>query len=208
MNALELKKSIPFLEPQLIDEILEVGVVQEIKKNTMILEEGTYVKMIPIVTKGLVKGFTRHDDKELLLYYIHPSESCVMSFAAGVNNNKSKINALTIEDSEILLLPSLKVQEWIKKYPNFNRLFLNQYDKRYEDLITTINQLIFEKLDVRLYVYLKEKKGVLKQDSLELTHQQIANELGTAREVVSRLLKKLEKENKIEISDHSIKISG
>jgi len=206
MDVIELKKAIPFLEPQLIDEIIEVGVVQQIKKNTVILEEGTYVKMIPIVTKGLVKGFTRYEGKELLLYYIHPAESCVMSFAAGLNNNTSKINAVTIEDSEILLLPSLKVQEWIKKYPNFNRLFFDQYDMRYEDLVSTINHLIFDKLDVRLYAYLQEKAKVLGTNEVSLTHQQIANELGTAREVISRLLKKLEKENKLKFLGRAIKV--
>lgn len=206
MNALELKKSIPFLEPQLIDEIIDEGVVKEIKKNTIILEEGTYVKMIPIVMRGLVKGFTKYKEKELLLYYIHPSESCIMSFAAGLNNETSKINAITVEDSEILLLPSLKVQAWIKKYPNFSRLFFNQYDKRYEDLVSTINHLIYDKLDVRLYDYLKDKAVVLHQNEIELTHQQIANELGTAREVVSRLLKKLEKEEKLVLLSHAIKL--
>jgi CRP/FNR family transcriptional regulator len=208
MDAIKLKKLIPFLEPQLIDEILDVGVVQKIKKNTMILEEGSYVKMIPIVTKGLVKGFTTYNDKELLLYYIHPNESCVMSFAAGLNNDLSKINAITVEDSEVLLLPSTKVQEWIKKYPNFSRIFFNQYNKRYEDLISTINHLIFDKLDVRLYDYLKDKSTVLNQDFIEITHLQIAIELGTAREVISRLLKKLEKEGKIELTNHAIKVLG
>ncbi len=163
--------------------------------------------MIPIVTKGLVKGFTKYGDKELLLYYIHPSESCVMSFAAGLNNNTSKINAITIEDSEILLLPTLKVQEWIKIYPNFSRLFFDQYDKRYEDLISTINHLIYDKLDVRLYAYLKEKAKVLAADEIEITHQQIAKELGTAREVVSRLIKKLEdKKKNVQLLGHAIKI--
>ena len=206
MNAVDLKKVIPFIEPQLVTEILEWGMMKEIKKDTLILASGTYVKMIPVVLKGLVKAFTSSEDKELLLYYIHPGESCVMSFAAGLNNNKSKINALTIEDSEILLLPTLKVQEWIKKYPNFNRLFYNQYDTRYEDLISTINHLVFDKLDVRLYAYLQEKVRIIANKNVTLTHQQIANELGTAREVISRLLKKLEKENKIEFSEHGIKV--
>ena len=207
MTELEIKQHLPFLEPELLQEVVSCGVIKDIPADVTILEEGVYVKMVPIVLEGLVKGFTRYEDKELLLYYIHPNESCVMSFSAGLNNEKSKINAITIEESKILLLPSDKVQEWVKRYPNFNRIFYNQYNKRYEDLLDTIHHLIFDKLDVRLYSYLKEKVNLQGEETINITHQRIANELGTAREVISRLLKKLEKEDKIELSNKGIKVN-
>ncbi len=206
MTELEIKKHLPFLEPDLLQEVITSGVIQEIPADVTILEEGVYVKMVPIVLEGLVKGYTRYEDKELLLYYIHPNESCVMSFSAGLNNEKSKINAVTIDDSKVLLLPSNKVQEWVKRFPNFNRIFYNQYNVRYQDLLDTIHHLIFDKLDVRLYNYLKEKVDLKGEPVISITHQRIANELGTAREVISRLLKKLEKENKIGLTDKGIRV--
>jgi len=205
-TAIEIKQHLPFLEPNLIQEMVDSGVLQEIPKDTIILEEGVYVKMVPIILEGLLKVFTGHEDKNLLLYYIQPNESCVMSFAAGLNNEKSKVNAITIEDSKLLLLPADKVQKWVKQYPHFNRIFYNQYNLRFEDLITTIQHLIFDKLDVRLYDYLKEKAKILDSKHISLTHQTIANELGTAREVISRLLKKLEKEQKIILHTKEITI--
>jgi len=206
MTTHELKTILPFLEPALIQEILLVGVIQEIAANQVILQENTFVKMIPIVLEGLVKAYISNDEKDLLLYYIKPSESCIMSFAAGINNEKSKLNAVTIEKSTVLLLPSEKVRSWVKQYPNFNQIFYNQYNLRYDDLLDTIKQLIFKKLDLRLYDYLKEKSDLHQSSTIEITHQQIANELGTAREVISRVLKKLEKEDKITLLNKKIKV--
>lgn len=206
MTAHQLKTILPFLEPALIQEILQVGVIQEIPTNQVILQENTFVKMIPIVLNGLVKAYISNEEKDLLLYYIKPSESCIMSFAAGINNEKSKLNAITIENSTVLLLPSAKVKSWVKRFPNFNQIFYQQYNLRYDDLLDTIKQLIFKKLDIRLYEYLKEKSKLQQSSTIAITHQQIANELGTAREVISRVLKKLEKENKILLLNKKIEV--
>ena len=153
--------------------------------------------MIPLVISGLIKVFTRFEDKELLLYYIKPNESCVMSFSAGINEVPSKIFAITEEDSHVLLIPVEKLSKWMKDFPDFNSLFYMQYNMRYADLLSTINSLLFEKLDKRVYDYLKEKVAISQKNPLKISHRQIANELGTAREVISRIMKKLETEGKV-----------
>ncbi len=170
------------------------------------MREGQYIKVIPILTKGLIKVFSRHEDKELLLYYIQPGESCIMTFDASLNNAPSRVYASAEEDSSVLLMPADKVFIWMKEYPEMNYLFFRQYNIRYVELIEMINQILFDKMDKRLYDYLKSKSAIKNQNPLKISHRQIANDLGTAREVVTRILKKLESENLVTQDAGSIKI--
>ena len=194
------------ISPEVREEILNASAVHEFTAGTEILREGQYIKVIPIILDGLVKVFTRNDDKELLLYYIQPSESCIMTFAACLRNEQSKIFAVCEENTTALLLPADKLNTWIKKFPEINSLFYNQYDLRYSDLLDTIHQLVFEKMDERLLAYLKEKVKVTNKNPVKISHRQIASELGTAREVVSRILKKLENDGKVAQDSGNIKI--
>ncbi len=175
----------------------EEGTLMEVPAGKEIMKEGQSVKMIPIVLEGLVKVFTRYEDKELLLYYIEPSESCVMSFLAGIKNLPSKIFAHTETDTQLLLLPSSSVEIWTRHYPQLNYLFYDLYNTRYTELIDTLNQLIFQKLDSRIYEHLRDKSRITGNTILNLRHREIANALGTSREVITRVLKKLEKEGKV-----------
>ena len=123
------------MNPDLVSEIMATSTTKEIPRDTEILREGQYVKVIPIVEKGLIKVFTRKEEKELLLYYIKPNESCIMSFAASLKNEPSKVFALTEEDTTALLLPADKVSRWIKQFPDINTLFFHQYNIRYGELL-------------------------------------------------------------------------
>jgi CRP/FNR family transcriptional regulator len=196
----------PFLGNELQDEIAEFATFVEVPAHTELVREGQYIKSVPLVMSGLVKVYTQIQDKELLLYYIQANQSCIMSFSAGINNQVSKIFALTEEDTTVLLLPAEKVSKWILKYPNFNKLFYAQYDLRYMEMIDSIHQLMHQKLDQRIHEYLLEKKHVTGKNPLKITHKEIANDLGTAREVVSRILKKLEGEKKIAQLHDSIEV--
>jgi CRP/FNR family transcriptional regulator, anaerobic regulatory protein len=129
-----------------------------------------------------------------------------MSFSACCNNSASLIEAITLEETKILLIPSVKLREWITEYPLFNFYIYEMFNKRYLDLIDTINQLIFYRMDERLYNYLKEKALVSGKNYINITHQQIATDMGTAREVISRLLKKLELENKIVTGRNQVRV--
>ena len=185
------------LHPELVSEIAKISEVMDIPKGTEILREGQYVKVIPVVLEGALKVSAHHDDKEVLLYYIEPNESCVMSFASGLHGSPSKIVAIAEEDTKALLLPTAAVQKWTLKYPGINSIFYQQYDLRYGDLLDTINQILFHKLDERLFDYLLRKKELLQTAVIKITHREIAADLGTAREVVSRVMKKLEIEGKL-----------
>jgi len=194
------------LDPELAQQIISHSTTLDIPQNTEILRDGQYVKVIPIVLEGLIKVFTRHEDKELLLYYIQPNESCIMSFAAGLKNQPSRVFAITEEETQALLLPIDKVTLWIKQFPDINTLFFQQYNIRYSELLDTINHVLFHKMDSRLFNYLQEKSRLTGKNPIKISHRQIANELGTAREVISRVMKKLEVEGKVKQHSNQIEI--
>lgn len=191
------------------DLLLELIAVSELKKlpaNTELVRKGQYVKSVPIVLDGLVKVFTQFEDKELLLYYIQPEQSCIMSFSSCINNDKSKIFAITEEESTILLIPSEKIAKWVIKFPTINLLFYQQYDLRYAELVDTIHQMLYHKLDKRLLNYLLETVKVTGKNPIKISHKEIANDLGTAREVVSRLIKKLERQGMLKQHHDTIEL--
>lgn len=195
-----------FLGKELLDEMLSVSEIVNFESGTELVQEGQFVKVIPIVLKGLVKVFTRYEEKEMLLYYIKPDESCIMSFSSAIQNSKSKIYAVAESKSDILLVPSSKITQWVKDFPSINILFYNQYDLRYSEMLDTIKHLIYDKLDKRVLDYLKEKKHLLQKNPVKVSHKEIANDLGTAREVVSRIVKKLENDKVLLQHHDSIEI--
>jgi CRP/FNR family transcriptional regulator len=190
----------------LFKKLEQVGTVKKIKKGTEILREGQFVKLIPFVQKGLIKVFTRYEDRELLLYYIQPEESCIMSFSAGFNNEPSQVYAVAEQDTEVLLLPVRELPSLTNDNPGVNQFFFQQYKGRYAELLDTIHHVLFDKVDERLYQHLKEKSELKRENPLRMSHQRIADELGTVREVISRALKKLEGEGRVKQLGNSIKI--
>lgn len=186
-----------YLGKDLLDELISTSVIQNFPPKTELVREGQYVKYIPLVISGLVKVYTQFEEKELLLYYIQPEQSCIMSFSSCVNHDKSRIFAITEEETSVLLMPSEKVLKWVMEYPSINRLFYQQYDLRYNEMIDTIHQMLYHKLDKRLMDYLVDKVTITVKNPVKISHREIANDLGTAREVISRLVKKLESQGKI-----------
>lgn len=201
-----IEKKFNYLGKDLITELLSVAVIKILPANTELVRDGQYVKYIPIVLNGLVKVFTQFEDKELLLYYIQPEQSCIMSFSSCINNGKSKVFAITEEESTVLLIPSDKVAKWVIDFPTINMLFYQQYDHRYSELVDTIQQMLYYKLDKRLLDYLSEKIKVTGKNPIKISHKEIANDLGTAREVISRLVKKMERQNILKQYHDSIEL--
>lgn len=206
MPPKEIEKYFSYLGKELADAILTISSVQGFPEATELVREGQYVKVVPLVVDGLVKVFTRKEDKELLLYYIQPRESCIMSFTASIRNEKSKIYAVTETATTLVLIPADKINNLVNQYPALNQLFYQQFDLRYTSLIETINALMYERLDKRLMDYLHDKKKVTGKNPIPISHKEIATDLGTAREVISRLVKKLELSNKLKQHQNSIEI--
>ena len=205
-DKFKIHERLSFFDKDLIEDVIASSSVKNIPAHTEILRTGQYVNVVPIVLEGLIKVFSRYEDKDLLLYYIQPNESCIMSFTSCLRSTPSRITAVTEEDSLLLLMPIEKIHYWIRKHADFTDLFLDQFDNRYSDLLDTINHLLFNKLDYRISHFLKDRVARTKKNPLKITHRQIASEVGTAREVVTRILKKLEADGIIKQHFDSIEL--
>ena len=196
----ELKNS-----PELISKLTLYGVVRHYKAGEMILDENSHIRAIPIVISGTLKVMrTEEDGREILLYYIKAGESCIMSFLGGLHDETSKVRAEVEEDAEILFLPVDKVSLFIREYPEWLDYIFRLYHKRFEELLEIVNAIAFRKVDERLLDLLQKKKLVSGSNTLQVTHEQLANELGTARVVVSRLLKQLEERGQLQLGRNKI----
>jgi CRP/FNR family transcriptional regulator len=190
---------------QLFEKLQEHSIQKNYKAGSLILNENAHIRSIPIVMKGALKVIrTEEDGREILLYYIKAGESCIMSFLGGLHNETSKVKAEVEEDAEILLLPIEKVSLFIKEYPQWLDYIFRLYHKRFEELLETINAVAFKKVDERLLELLQKKKELTGNKILNITHEQLANELGTARVVVSRLLKQLEENGTVKLGRNKI----
>ena len=200
----KLKEQLPENLHSLLPLFMTYGSLMTIPANQEILKEGQYVKVIPVLLSGLAKVLSRGEERDLLLYYIEPGESCIMSFVQGLNQEPSKVYAITEAESEVLLLPATMLDQMIRESPEFNRMFHQLSNQRYLDLLLTINQVFFDNLEERLLDYLHKLSELKESRTLSIKQQQIANDLGTAREVVSRVLKKLAGRGLIRLENHDI----
>jgi CRP/FNR family transcriptional regulator, anaerobic regulatory protein len=189
------------------DEVSTYGHLKKFPAGSVIQQEDSYIKAIPLVLNGSLKVMrTDTDGHEILLYYITPGESCIMSFLGGIHNETSKVKAIVEEDAEILFIPVEKASEWVKKFPEWSDFIFRLYHKRFEELLTAVNAIAFHKLDTRLLQLLKQKKDLYQSNEIKITHQQLADELGTAREAVSRVMKQMENEGLVQLSRNKITI--
>lgn len=195
------------ISPGLLEALKKQGATKIYPAETVMIDDNEYVKSIPIVLSGAVKVSRLDEDgNEILLYYIKPGESCVMSFLGALCNGASKIKAVVEEDAEILMLPIHKATDLIRENPQWLEFIFQLYNKRFEELLSVVNAIAFQNIDDRLWELIMTKVKLFKTKELNTTHQQLAYELGTAREVVSRLLKQLENEGKIGLSRNKIKV--
>jgi len=195
------------INKDLLESLLKEGTLKKLKPNTVIIDENDYIRNVPIVLSGTIKVMKLDEEgREILLYYIKPGESCVMSFLGAMCNGTSKIKAIVEEESEVLILPVHKATELIRSNPAWLEFIFQLYNARFEELLEVVNAVVFQNMDDRLWELLSKKSKVLNVTEIITTHQQLADELGTAREVVSRLLKQLEKKNKIKLARNKIKI--
>ncbi|WP_394674065.1 Crp/Fnr family transcriptional regulator [uncultured Chryseobacterium sp.] len=191
--------------PELVNKLNQHGIRKSYQEGDIILDENASIRSIPIVMKGMMKVFrTEEDGREILLYYIKAGESCIMSFLGGMHNEKSIVKAEVEENTEILFLPVDKVSLFIREYPEWLDYIFRLYHKRFEELLDIINAIAFKKVDERLMDLLARKSELIQSNIIITTHEQLANELGTARVVISRLLKQLEDSGKLKLGRNKI----
>lgn len=201
LNAIAEFKS----SKELRDKLSNFGFTKTFAEGEVILNENAYIKAIPIVTTGSIRVMRTDDDgREILLYYIKAGESCIMSFLGGIHHDTSKVRAIAEEETEILFIPIDKVNLLIKDFPEWLDYIFRLYHKRFEELLDVVNAVAFKKLDQRLLDFIKTKCDLTNSHTLYVTHEQLANELGSARVVISRLLKQMEDEGLVKLGRNKI----
>jgi len=194
-------------EPELLEEIQAKSKTVKLTAGETILEIGQTVRTMPIIIEGTVKVSRMDEDgRELLLYYINPNESCAMTFTCCLQQYPSEIRAVAEDDVTMLAIPVSVMDEWLAKFPSWKAFVMRTIRGRFNELLKTIDQIAFQKLDERLIVYLKEKSKHSGSSLINLSHQQIADELATSRVVISRLLKKLENDGRVLLFRNQVKI--
>jgi CRP/FNR family transcriptional regulator len=194
-------------EPALIREIESNGKSITAHPGDVILDIGQTVRQIPLVLSGSVK-VTRMDEngRELLLYYVGPNESCAMTFTCCMEQFPSEIKAVAEDEVSIIAMPVGIMDQWLVKYPTWKAFVMRTIRERFNEMLKTIDEIAFQNLDDRIVNYLKEKSKISGSALVNLSHQQIADELATSRVVISRLLKKLENNHKVLLFRNQIKI--
>lgn len=187
------------LEEKLIDEMIATGRQKKAKADSYIISPGMDATEIPLVIEGTLRVMRQDSDaNEIFLYYLEGGETCAMSITCCLENKKSAFSAIAEEDSMLWMIPMQMMDTWITKYESFRKFIFRSYQARFDELLQAIDSMAFMKMDERLFKYLLDKKQASGSFVIHKTHEQIANELNTSRVVVSRLLKKLEQEGKIE----------
>lgn len=193
------------LSTQMKDKLYEMGTIKLYKEGEIIMNENSYIRAIPIVLTGSIRVMRVDEEgREILLYYIRPGESCIMSFLGGIHSETSKVKAVAEEDVEILFIPIEKAGMLIKNNSEWLDYIFRLYHKRFEELLSVVNEVAFKKMDDRILHFLKEKQKLTGSNEIAITHQELSEELGTSRVVVSRLLKQMEGEGMVKLGRNKI----
>ncbi|MBU2997298.1 Crp/Fnr family transcriptional regulator [Cellulophaga baltica] len=194
-------------ENKLIEEIISVGVLRNVKGGDTLIEIGNYIKSMPLLISGAIKILREDNDgDELLLYYLEKGQTCSMTLNCCMSSSKSEIRAIAETDTELIMIPIEKMEEWTAKYKTWRSFVFDSYDTRLKELLNTVDSIAFQNMDKRLIDFLKEKSRITNTKTIHNTHQEIAYDLHSSRVVISRLLKKLEELGKIKLYRNYIEI--
>ncbi|MFZ4929091.1 Crp/Fnr family transcriptional regulator [Chryseobacterium sp. Mn2064] len=192
-----ISRKFGFLGEDFLEEVRLHSKYDKIAAKQEIINEGGWVKYVLFLIKGAIKVYSLNDGRELVYYYIGDDENCLMTFSSIFNNNISKVNAITEADSDVMLVPLAVMNRWLVAFPAINRIFFHEYERRFSAVMNMINEAMFHHLDTRVLNYIKKKTELAGNHPVKVKHREIAAGLGTSREVVSRVLKKIENEGKI-----------
>lgn len=204
----ELEEAYGFLfEKELLEEISESGTMKNVPAGEKIIEIGEYVIGMPLLIKGAIKIMREDGDgDELLLYFIERGDTCAMTLNCCLGQTKSEIRAVAETDTDLIMVPISKMEEWTAKYKSWRNFVFESYHSRLSEMLDTIDAIAFLNMDQRILRYLRDKAKINQNENVQSTHQQIAYDLHTSRVVVSRLLKKLEIDGKISLQRNQIKV--
>ncbi|MDZ4795331.1 MAG: Crp/Fnr family transcriptional regulator [Bacteroidota bacterium] len=197
----------PQFEPGLIKLIEQEAVQRSFKAGEVIMRTGQYIKSAALVLKGQIKIYREgQDGGEFLIYYLAPGQACAVSMICAIQSTTSEITAIAEEDTELLMIPVQLMDDLMNTYKSWYQFVIQTYRSRFDELLSVVDNIAFHNMDERLEFYLKRYADKTEKRSIELSHQQIADDLNSSREVISRLLKKMEQRNMVKLHRNMIEL--
>ncbi|MBK0369883.1 Crp/Fnr family transcriptional regulator [Flavobacterium agrisoli] len=197
----------PNFSKELIAEIEKEAFLQEAEAGTTLMRTGQYIKNTVLVTQGKIKIYREGDDgNEFFMYYLQPGQACALSMICATRNEKSKIMAKVVEDASLLMIPLPSMDKWMMHHRSWYEFVIESYRNRFEEILEVVDSIAFRSMDERLEFYIKRHRDACGCQEIKLSHQEIANELNTSREVVSRLLKKMEQRGLVKLNRNQIEL--
>ena len=207
LKDFEIRDLFPLFEKGLLEEIEQNSSIIEFAEGEDLMKSGQNIRNTLIVKEGLVKVYREDEEgNEIFLYHLEPGQACALSIICAVQNRTSEIKARAVKPTTVLAIPVSLVEQWMKDYKSWYQFILSTYRARFEELLNTLDAVAFKNMDERLVMYLKKHSEISNNRNISFTHAQIASELGTSREVVSRLLKKLAEKGMIKVNRQNIEI--
>jgi CRP/FNR family transcriptional regulator len=202
-----IQNAYPSFELDLIREIDSNAILKEVKAGEILLKTGQYIQDTILVLQGKIKIFREDQDgNEFFMYYLTPGQACALSMICAAKMETSQIMAIATEDSKLVLLPLDKMENWMSHYKSWYSFVVNTYRDRFEEMLSVLDQVAFRSMDERLEFYLKRQTEIQSSKHIHLTHQEIANDLNSSREVISRLLKKMEQRGLLTLHRNDIEL--
>jgi CRP/FNR family transcriptional regulator len=193
--------------PDLINEVEENSIHKFYSAGEVLMRTGQYIKNTVLVLSGSIKIYREDDDGgEFFMYYLQPGQACAISMICATKSETSQIMAKVVEDAELIMVPLPLMDKWMMQHRSWYEFVIDTYRSRFEEVLEVINSIAFKAMDERLEFYLKRHKDACGCSDLKLSHQEIATELNTSREVISRLLKKLEQRGQLKLHRNHIEL--
>lgn len=207
MTEKEIAKHFPMLEAELVEELLKVADFKSFAEGEVLVRSGQNIRSAILVLDGLIKIY-REDEQgnEFFMYYLDSGKACAISLVCGLGRETSSLMAKAVTMATVLHIPLQYVDEWMGKYKTWAQFAVSSYRERFDELLQTIDHIAFRNMDERLMFYLKRHQEKLKTNIIPISFTEIAQELNSSREVISRLMKKLSEKGIIQLNRSHIEI--
>ena len=195
-----IRDSFPSFENALLEDLENKSEVKVFHEGEKIVKTGQYFKSILLVVDGLIKVY-REDEEgyEYFMYYLEPGQGCVFSMIHTGRPEKSGVMGKVAKDSTVIALPPEYLNPWMHEYKTWYEFVIASYRKDFEKLLATFDHTAFRSMDSKVLHYLQREQEIYKKNLLIINKAEMARELNTSREVISRQMKKLAERGTIKV---------
>ncbi|HSC36891.1 MAG TPA: Crp/Fnr family transcriptional regulator [Chitinophagaceae bacterium] len=203
----KIKGLFPSLEKELVQSMSEQAGIRTFKSDELLMKTGQHIRATMLILSGLVKIFREDEEgNEFFMYYLQPGQACALSMICATRQETSQVMARAVTDTEVITIPLEYMDKWMTQYKSWYHFVLESYRSRFEELLLTVDHIAFRNMDERLIFYLKRQQETLGTNRFDVSFTEIASDLNSSREVISRLMKKLADRQLIRLDRNHIEI--